>query len=150
MGGGGSGTQSTGSSNLYTYKDILPPWVQAGQQRALPYLMQRVSEGGMLPAEERALWGQAKGTIEESAMSAGKELAKRLAMSGLSASSPMVGGAYSDLAADKLSQTSKAALDFAKLKMGARDTAIGQMLTALYTPPPVAVGQTSQTTSGGK
>jgi hypothetical protein len=62
----------------------------------------------------------------------------------------MVGGAFADLGLDKTASLSKAALDFAKLKIGAKDTAIGQLLTALYTPPPVAVGQTSnQSSSGG-
>jgi hypothetical protein len=53
-------------------------------------------------------------------------------------------GGFADLASDKMTQTSKAALDFAKMKMGARDTAIGQLLTALYTPPPSAVGHTTE------
>jgi hypothetical protein len=58
----------------------------------------------------------------------------------------MVAGGYADLGVDKMAMTSKAALDFAKMKMGAKDTAIGQLLTALYTPPPVAVGQTTTST----
>ena len=35
-------------------------------------------------------------------------------------------------------------MDFAKLKMGSKDTAIGQLMTALYTPPPAAVGNVAQ------
>lgn len=142
----GQNTQSSGTSTsnpkLYSWKDILPPWVQAGQQTVLPWLMNRAATG-MLPSEERALWGQAKGTIEDTSEGAGKNLSRQLAMSGLSPSSPMAAGGFADLAADKVSQTSKAALDFAKMKMGARDTAIGQLLTALYTPAPAAVGSTS-------
>lgn len=153
-GGGGTGSSTT-TPNLYTWKKLLPPWVQAGQQSVLPWLMNRAATG-MLPSEERSLWGQAKTTIEDASESAGQNLSRQLAVSGLSPSSPMAAGGFADLAADKVSQTSKAALDFAKMKMGARDTAIGQLLTALYTPPPSAVGSTTvsnqttnPTTSGG-
>jgi hypothetical protein len=104
---------------------------------------------GLMPQEERTLWGQAKGSIEDASTQANKGFARQLATSGLSASSPMAGGGYADLAADKMTTTSKAALDFAKMKMGAKDTAIGQMLTALYTPPPVAVGNTTTSSTGG-
>jgi uroporphyrinogen-III synthase len=66
----------------------------------------------------------------------------------------MVSGGFADLASDRLTTTSKAALDYAKMKLGQKDTAIGQLLTALYTPPPVAVGQTTtqyqQSRGGGK
>lgn len=149
-GGGGSiGQTSTGTStstpNLYSWKDILPPWVQSGQQTVLPWLMTRASEG-LLPSEERNLWGQAKGSIEDSSMQANRNFSRQLASSGLSPASPMVAGGYADLGVDKMTTTSKAALDFAKMKMGAKDTAIGQLLTALYTPPPVAVGQTTTST----
>lgn len=146
MGGGGPTSTSSGSSNpvLYNWKDILPPWVQGGQQAVLPWLMSRASEGGMLPSEERALWSQARGTVEQNANQATKNLSRQLATSGLAPSSPMAAGAFADLGLDKNTAMTKAAMDFAKLKMGARDTAIGQLLTALYTPPPVAVGQYSQ------
>ena len=156
MGGGGptqSSTQfgqSTTTPTLYSWKDILPPWVQTGQQNILPWLTSRALSGGMTPTEERNLWGQARGTIEDASQTAGRNLSRQLATSGMSPSSPMVAGAYSDLAVDKVSQTSKAALDFAKMKMGARDTAIGQLMTALYTPPPAAVGSTTQSTSTGQ
>jgi hypothetical protein len=92
--------------------------------------MTRASEG-LLPSEERNLWGQAKGSIEDSSMQANRNFSRQLANSGLSPSSPMVAGGYVDLGADKMATTSKAALDFAKMKMGAKDTAIGQLLTAL-------------------
>ncbi len=150
--GGGGGPSSTGSSvsSLYNWKKILPPWVQAGQQQVLPWLMGQAQMGGMLPSESKALWGQAKSNIEQSSMDAGKNFGRQMATSGFSPGSPAVAGGYADLASDKIAATSKAAIDFAKLKMGARDTAIGQMLTALYTPPPVAVGSTStQQSSGG-
>lgn len=149
---GGGGPSSSGSSNpvLYSWKDILPPWVQSGQQSALPFLMNRASEGGLTPSEERMLWSQARGSVEQSSNDATRNLARQLASSGLSPSSPMAAGAFADLGLDKTTSISKAALDFAKLKMGAKDTAIGQLLTALYTPPPVAVGQVStQSSSGG-
>ena len=148
-GGGAPSSQSQSNPTLYSWKEILPPWVQGGQQQVLPWLMSRAAEGGMLPSEERQLWGEAKTTVESSSEQANKELSRRLALSGMSPSSPMAAGGFADLAADKMTATSKAALDFAKMKMGARDTAIGQLLTALYTPPPVAVGQTSTSTSGG-
>jgi hypothetical protein len=101
------------------------------------------AQTGLLPQEEQQLWGQAKDTIEDTSQGANKALARQLAMSGVGASSPAAMGGFADLASDKISQTSKAALDFAKMKMGARDTAIGQMMTALYTPPPSAVGHTT-------
>jgi hypothetical protein len=148
--GGGMGTQeststSTSTPTLYNWKEILPPWVQSGQQKALPWLLAR-AQTGMLPQEERQLWGQARGSIEDSSNIASRNFSRQLASSGLSPSSPMVGGAYADLASDRSAGVSKAALDFAKLKMGARDTALGQLLTALYTPPPAAVGQTTTST----
>jgi len=152
LGGGGGQSQtgwgsSSGSSttnpNLYTWRDILPPWVQKGQEGVLPWLMNR-AQTGMLPQEEQQLWGQAKDTLEDSSQGANRALARQLAMSGVKASSPAAVGGFADLASDKMSQTSKAALDFAKMKMGARDTSIGQLLTALYTPPPSAVGHTTQ------
>lgn len=149
MGGGGPTSSGTSTSTLYSWKDILPPWVQSGQQSVLPWLMNRASEGGMTPSEERQLWGQARGTVEQAGNEATRNLSRQLASSGLSPSSPMTAGAFADLGLDKTTSISKAALDFAKLKMGAKDTAIGQLLTALYTPPPVAVGQTSYQSGGG-
>lgn len=145
MGGGGPSSTTTGVSNpkLYNWKDILPPWVQGGQQTVLPWLMSRASEGGMLPAEEKQLWSQARGSVLQSGDEASRNLSRQLASSGMNPSSPMTAGAFADLNIDKTANMNKAALDFAKLKMGARDTAIGQLLTALYTPPPVAVGQVS-------
>jgi hypothetical protein len=149
MGGGGSsGTSGTSGTNLYTWKDILPPWIQSGQKAALPYLMSR-AQTGLLPSEERSLWGGVKGSLESGSMGAGKELSRMLASSGISANSPAAAGGFADLASDKVTATSKAALDFAKTKIGARDTSIGQLLTALYTPPPVATSQWSNQTGGG-
>jgi hypothetical protein len=149
--GGGSGSGGSGSSgtNLYTWKDILPPWIQTGQQATLPYLMDK-AKTGLLPSEERSLWGGVKGSLEQGSMDAGQNLSRMLASSGISASSPAAAGGFADLASDKVTATSKAALDFAKTKIGAKDTSIGQLLTALYTPPPVATSQwSSQTSSGG-
>jgi hypothetical protein len=108
--------------------------------------MSRASEG-LLPSEERDLWGGVKSQIDISGDAASKNLSRQIASSGMSPSSPMVAGGFADLASDRMSTTSKAALDFAKMKMGAKDTAVGQLLTALYTPSPVAVGQSS-TSSG--
>ena len=133
-----SGT-STSTAQLYNWKDILPPWVQSGQQTALPWLMSR-AQTGLLPQEERDLWGGVKGDIASSGDLATKNLSRQIASSGMNVNSPAAMGGYTDLAADRMSTTSKAALDFAKMKMGAKDTAIGQMLSALYTPSPAAVG----------
>jgi hypothetical protein len=137
----GQGT-STSTPQLYNWRDILPPWVQSGQQAALPWLMSRAQQG-LLPQEERDLWGQVKSEIGSSGDMATKNLSRQIASSGMSPNSPAVAGGYADLAMDRMSTTSKAALDFAKMKMGAKDTAIGQMLSALYTPSPAAVGNTS-------
>lgn len=150
-GGGSSISNSYGSgystSNpvLYNWKDILPPWVSQGQQQLLPYLEARAATG-LLPQEERGLWGQARNNINVSSEAAGKNLQRQLAGSGMTPNSPMVAGTLADLASDRISTTSKAALDFAKMKMGAKDTAIGQLLTSLYTPSPVAVGSSSYST----
>lgn len=155
MGMGGSSQSSTGTTNstgqststptLYNWREILPPWVQSGQQAALPWLMSR-AQTGMLPQEERDLWGGVKSEIANSGDLASRNLSRQIASSGMGANSPAAIGGYADLAADRMSTTSKAALDFAKMKMGAKDTAIGQMLSALYTPSPAAVGNTSQST----
>jgi len=145
--GGGGGSSST-NTQLYTWKDILPPWIQSGQQAALPWLMQR-AQTGLLPSEETSLWGDIKGTVEQGSNLAGKNFSRQMASSGISPNSPAAAGGWADLGSDKITATSKAALDFAKAKIGAKDTAIGQMLTALYTPPPVATGQYSTTNSGG-
>jgi len=155
MGGGG---ETSGGGQSYTtalnWKDFLPSWTQSGQQAALPYLMQR-AQTGLLPSEEKSLWGGIQGQLDTSSMGAGKNLAGKLASSGISANSPAAAGGFADLAADRVSAGSKAALDFAKMKIGAKETAIGQMLTALYTPPPVATASSSYTnptttSSGGK
>ena len=153
-GSGGGGQTSSSNSTLYNWQNILPPWVQSGQQSTLPWLMSRASEG-MLPSEERTLKGGMREDIQLAGDKASQNLSRQVASSGMDPSSPMVAGGLTDLSVDKMNTTSKAALDFAKMKMGARDTAIGQLLTALYTPPPVAVGQSSTSTSqpsggGGK
>ena len=157
MGGGGGQSQSqqgTGwnwssgfantntTPNLYTWQNILPPWTQEAQKNLVPYLQSR-ARTGMTPQEEQQTWGGIRDTLEDTSQGANKQLSRVLATSGIGASSPAAAGAYSDLASDKLTQTSKAALDFAKMKMGARDTALGQMMTALYSPTPYAVGHTT-------
>jgi len=150
MGSGGGGSSSS-SPVLFSWKELLPPWVQTGQRAALPMLMSRAAEGGLLPTEERALWSGALENIATGAEGAQSNLARQLAMSGIRASSPAAAGALGELASDRLRATQQAASDLVKTKIGARDTAIGQLLTALYTPPPAAVGQVShQSQSGGK
>ena len=160
MGSGGGAGGSTGwqmsqsTPQLYNWQQILPPWVASGQQALVPYLQQK-AQTGLLPGEERTLWGGSREQIEQGAMGAEKGLARQVASSGLSPSSPMVAGGFADLATQKMSDVSKAAMDFAKLKLGAKDTGIGQLMTALYTPSPVAVGNyatsfgTSRSTAAG-
>jgi hypothetical protein len=140
---GRSGGESSSTPTLYNWKDILPPWVIKGQQSAVPWLQSR-AEQGLLPQEERDLWGGIKSEIGASGDLATKNLSRQIASSGMNPSSPAATGGYADLAADRMSTTSKAALDFAKMKMGAKDTAIGQMLTALYASQPAAIGNTSR------
>lgn len=153
-GGGGQSQSTTGSGwsdsegwsrttpNLYTWRNILPPWVANAQAKLIPYLTSR-AKTGMTPQEEQETWGGIKDTLETGSMGANKQLSRMIATSGVGASSPAAVGAYGDLASDKMTNTSKAALDFAKMKMGARDTALGQMMTALYSPTPYAVGHTT-------
>lgn len=160
MGMGGSSPGSTGSGfststpTLYNWSQTLTPWQQSGQQAAQPWLMSRAQQG-LLPQEERDLWGRIQSEIGASGDLATKNLSRQIASSGMSPSSPAVAGGYADLAADRMSTISKAALDFAKMKVGTKDNAIGQMLTALYTNAPVAVGNTitsqqnSQSSGGG-
>lgn len=150
--GGGSGSGVT-FPVMWNWKDLMTPWQATGQQRILPSLFERYESGGLTPAEQASLWGQAKQQIETGANMAGKNYARQMASSGISPTSPAVGGGWGDLALGKIRDTASAAMDFIKTKIGARDTATNQLLTALYTNPPVATGQystQSQTTSGGK
>lgn len=163
MGGGstgGSGGSGTGSSysypTLYNWSQTTTPWALSGQASFLPYLFSRAtSTSGMTPEEESSLWGASKQSVEESAASSGSSLAKSLASSGISSTSPAAAGGYSDIASSKIKDIAKAANDFTKLKMGSKDTAISQLLTALYTPSTATTGTTStstqnQSTSSGK
>jgi hypothetical protein len=159
MGGGGSSaptysSQSTSTPVLYNWQNILPPWVQAGQQTTLPWLMNRAASGGLTQQQQSQLWGGIQDQLQTSFNAAGQNMSRQISSAGIDPSSPAAAGAFSQLASDKLSTTSQAALNFAKMKLGEQDTAIGQMLTALYTPPPVAVGTqstsySSQTGGGG-
>lgn len=152
-GGGGSG-YSTGFPVLWNWSSLMTPWQKAGQQELLPSLMERYKGGGFTPQEEATLWGQAKQQIETGGNMAGKNYARQIASSGISPTSPAVAGGWGDLALGKIRDTASAAMDFIKTKIGARDTATNQLLTALYTNPPVATGQYStqisnQKTGGG-
>ena len=156
MGGGGQTQSQSGSGwswndsegwtrttpTLYNWRQILPPWVSSSQEKLVPFLMNR-AQTGMTPQEEQQTWGQAKETIEGSSQDANKALSRVLATSGIGANSPAAVGGYTDLAGDKMTTTTKAALDFVKMKMGAKDTALGQLMTALYSPSPSAIGHTT-------
>jgi hypothetical protein len=147
MGGGGQ-TSST-SSKLYNWKDLLPPWVQKGQQAALPWLMGRAMGGGMTPEEERNAWGTMRGQVEGATTQSLRGLGGRLAQSGVQNWSPAAAGAMGDIYSDRASNMGQAALNFAKVKQGAKESSINQLLTSLYTPPPHATGQNSSS-GGGK
>jgi hypothetical protein len=129
---------------LFNWKDILPPWVSSNEEKLIPYLMSR-ARTGMTPQEEQTLWGGVKDTLESGNQDTSKNFMRQVIMNGLSPNSPAVAGGLSDLATDRMSQGAKASLDFAKLKMGARDTALGQLMSALYNPAgsPYAIGQKS-------
>jgi hypothetical protein len=150
-GGWSIGNTTSGSSGatqsqpvLFNWEDILPPWVSSNQEKLIPYLMSR-GQTGMTPQEEQQLWGGMKDTLESGSQDASKQLMRQAVMGGLTPSSPAVVGGLTDLAADKATNYARASLDFAKLKMGARDTALGQLMSALYNPmgAPYAVGNVS-------
>lgn len=150
MGGGPSSSSST-KPVVYTWKELLPPWVQAGQQAMLPSLFQRYFAGGLTPDQLRTLEGTAKSQIEDSATQARGALTGRMAQQGVDLRSPAMMGGFGDIESDRLASTQRMAMDLAKAKIGSMDTATQQLLTALYTPPPAAVGQkSSQSSSGGK
>lgn len=154
--GGSSGPtstgQGTGTPHLYNYTQLMTPWQMSGQKQTLPMLMQRAFSGGLSPEEERTLLGTVRQQTDQEFEQQQKGLVSKAALSGLSPTSPVVIGERGNLGADRLTARSNAALNFAKLKMGAGDTARQQLLTALYAQPPYAVGNVSQQstqTSGG-
>lgn len=163
MGGGGAPSSSGGGwgeskakSTPVTWETLLPPWTIEAQREFVPELMQRAREGGMSPEEERLLWGMARGEVLTSAQGARKQLASRMAASGISPSSPVWAGEQADIAAQIPVGTAQAIANLAKLKIGAGESARQQLLTALYTPPPYTTKydawseQTSnQSSSGG-
>ena len=154
MGGGPKSTQSsTTTPTLYSWKELLPPWVQAGQRALMPSLFQRYYAGGLTPEQMAVLSGSARSQIENAATTARQNLAGRMASQGVNLGSPAWAGGLGDIEAERLGSTQRMAMDLAKAKIGAMDTATQQLLTALYTPPPAAVGQTttqSSKSSGGK
>ena len=154
MGGSQGSSTSTTTPSLYNWQSLLPPWVQTGQQTALPWLMQRAEMGGMLPGDEATLSGMARRDIDTGTGQALKGMGSRMAMSGANPASPAATEATGSIMSDRLSNMTNASMNLAKMKMGASSSAINQMLTGLYTPPPYAVGSTSQSQSpssgGGK
>jgi len=149
----GGGPQSSGSTNTkaITWEQLLPPWVQAGQQEFLPYLMKRAYEGGMTPEEEELLKGMARTEVRGAGQAARQGLAGRMAASGLSPRSGLWASEMGNIGASEVTGISQAMANLAKLKMGAGESARQQVLTALYTPPPYATATYgSQQSSGGK
>lgn len=147
MGGGGPKSQT--QTSAITWKELLPPWVQAGQRTFLPELMSRYYAGGMSPEEEQLLRGMSIGEVKTATSGAKKALAQRMSASGLSPSSPIYAGELADIEAGGVGGIASAIANLAKLKMGAKETATKNLLTALYTPPPYATAQ-SGSSSGGK
>lgn len=153
MGGGGPSGESQSYPVKMTWRDILPPWVQAGQQEFMPYLFERAYQGGMSPEEEQLLTGMARTEVGASVNASKGALGQRMAQSGLSPSSPIFAGAYGDIEAGRSTSMAQALANLQKVKMGAGESARQQLMTALYTPPPFAVGQQSsstQSSGGGK
>lgn len=157
MGSSSSAPSSTGyggsTPQLYNYESLMTPWQMSGQQQFLPTLMSRVSSGGLTPDEERTLLGTVRQQTDQEFEQQQKGLVSKAALSGLSPSSPVVIGERGNLGADRIAARTNAGLNFAKLKMGAGDTARQQLLTALYAQPPYAVGnvstQVTQSSGGG-
>ena len=148
-GGGGAPTGGgTSGTNLYNWKDLLPPWTQTGQQVALPWLMGQAFSGGMTPTEQKQQWGTMVSDIDNAAAQARKGITSRWVQGGAAMNSPAYNAPRSAVEIDRMSQVRKAAADFAKIKFGAKESAIKNMLTGLYTPPPSTTGQWSTQTSG--
>lgn len=148
--GGDSSPSGTSYPVLFNWQELLPPWTQAGQQIALPYLMSEAITGGMTPTVEKSLWGSILSDIDNAASQARRNVASRwIGGGGAALNSPAYNAAMSSVDIDRISQMRKAAADFAKIKQGARDTATKNMLTALYTPPPSSTAQVSQQSGGG-
>lgn len=150
MGSGGGSSQNIygsgyGSSSpvLYNYDQLMTPWQKSGQQSTLPMLLQRAFSGGMSPDEERNLLGTIRQQTDQEFDQQRAGLGAKAVMSGLSPSSPVVIGERGNLGAAQIAARTNAALNFAKLKTGAGDTARNQLLTALYSQTPYAVGQQS-------
>jgi len=153
MGGPSSSGQTSTTSQLYSWRDILPPWTQVGQQAILPKLFERFEAGGLTPEQERTLMGAQRASIEDATSTARKNLISRLSSQGISGASPLAAGEFSNIESDRITGIQRAAADLAKLKVGALDTATQHLLSGLYAPPPSAVGTTSygtQRSSGGK
>jgi len=162
--GGGSAPSSSGSgsgkswakSTPVTWETLLPPWTIEAQKEIVPELMERAREGGMSPEEERLLWGMARGEVLTSTQGARRQLASKMAASGISPRSPVWAGEQADIAAQIPVGTAQAIANLAKLKIGAGESARQQLLTALYTPPPYTTAyeayskqQSTQSQSGG-
>lgn len=147
--GGGGGPSSQSGTNLYTWKELLPEWTQAGQQAALPWLMSRAFSGGMTPTEGKQIWQGMKGEVDQAAATARKDVASRWIGGGDAAlNSPAYNAMRGAVDIDRMSQVRKAAADFARIKQGSQETATKNMLTGLYTQVPYATSQW-QTSSGG-
>jgi hypothetical protein len=116
----------------------------------MPYLFQRAYAGGMTPEEENLLKGMNRSEVYGAADASKRALGQRMAVSGLSPSSPAYAGAYGDIEAGKVSGLAQSMANLAKVKMGAGETARQQLLTALYTPPPYTTKQFGSSSSGGK
>ena len=153
MGGGGRTTQHTVGSGwgygtstpiLYDYNQLMTPWQKSGQQQTLPMLLQRAFSGGMSPDEERNLLGTIRQQTDQEFEQQRAGLGAKAVMSGLSPSSPVVIGERGNLDAAQIAARTNAALNFAKLKAGAGDSARTQLLSALYAPTPYAIGNKSE------
>ena len=147
MGGGGGESQGQQQPVAITWEKLLPPWTQAGQIATLPYLLKRAFGPGMTPEEERAITGQLRGEVERGTQTSLKAMAQKAALGGVMDFSPAVTGARGDILADRARNLADVGTQLQKLKMGAKETAINQLLQGLYTQPPYAVGQKGTTTS---
>lgn len=146
---GGGGSSGQGGSTLYNWEKLLPPWTQTGQQVALPWLISQAFSGGMTPGEEKQQWAGMVDEIDNSAAAARKGIASRWVGGGAALNSPAYNAARSSVDIDRMGQVRKAAADFAKVKLGAKQDAVKNMLTGLYTQPPAATGSWSNQQSGG-
>jgi hypothetical protein len=153
MGGGGQSQETSGvgynSPVLFNWEQIMPEWQKRVQKTTLPYLYEAATSGGMTPMEKKQQWASMQGEVDNAAAAARKNLAGRWVGGGASLNSPAYNAAKSAIDIDRMGQIRKSAADFAKLKLGAKDTAVKNLISGAFSSPVSQVGQSGWNTTSG-